>query len=92
LTRSMAIITKSIPVEAYWSVGLIERAYLILQCAYNIISEELKRSGLNKDITLQIAVKAVNDSAGPDGLVPTLLVFRAYPRLSKLDLLALLVT
>lgn len=28
---------------------------------------------------LQMAVKAVNDTAGPDGLVPTLLVFGAYP-------------
>jgi hypothetical protein len=29
-----------------------------------------------------MAVKAVNDSAGPDGLVPTLLVFGAYPRMT----------
>jgi len=27
-----------------------------------------------------MAVKAVNDTVGPDGLVPTLLVFGAYPR------------
>src|SRR6266576_7246944 len=32
-----------------------------------------------------MAVKAVNDTAGPDGLVPTLLVYGAYPRISKLD-------
>ena len=32
-----------------------------------------------------MAVKAVNDTAGPDGLVPTLLVFGAYPRMSELD-------
>jgi hypothetical protein len=31
---------------------------------------------------LQIAVKAVNNTAGPDGLVPTLLVFGAYPQVS----------
>jgi hypothetical protein len=29
-----------------------------------------------------MAVKAVNDTAGPDGLIPTLLVFEAYPRIS----------
>ncbi len=29
-----------------------------------------------------MAIKAVNDIAGPDGLVPTLLVFGAYPRLT----------
>ena len=32
-----------------------------------------------------MAVKAVNDTAGPDGLIPTLLVYRAYLRISKLD-------
>ena len=32
-----------------------------------------------------MAVKAVNNTAGPDGLVPTLLVYRAYLRISKLD-------
>ena len=32
-----------------------------------------------------MAFKAVNDSAGPDGLVPTLLVYGAYPRMSESD-------
>src|SRR6266702_2445825 len=32
-----------------------------------------------------MAVKAVNDTAGLDRLVPTLLVYRAYPRISNLD-------
>lgn len=35
-----------------------------------------------------MAVKAVNDTAGHDGLVPTLLVFGAYPRMSELSPLA----
>ena len=35
--------------------------------------------------TLQMAVKAVNDTAGPDGLVPTLLAYGAYQRMSNLD-------
>jgi hypothetical protein len=30
-----------------------------------------------------MAVKAINDSTGPDGIVLTLLVFGAYPRLTK---------
>ena len=45
---------------------------------YKIILSELK--GASEELTLQMAVKAVNDSAGPDGLVPMLLVFGAYPR------------
>ena len=32
-----------------------------------------------------MAVKAINKTAGPNGLVPTLLVYGAYPRISKLD-------
>ena len=32
-----------------------------------------------------MAVKAINDTASPNGLVPTLLVYRAYPRMSNLD-------
>jgi len=32
-----------------------------------------------------MAVKAVNNTTGPNRLVPTLLVYRAYPRISKLD-------
>ena len=32
-----------------------------------------------------MAFKALNDTAGLDGLVPTLLVFGAYPRMTELD-------
>jgi hypothetical protein len=41
---------------------------------------------------LQIAVKAINNSAGPDNIVPTLLVFSAYPQLTKIDPFSPLVT
>ena len=39
-----------------------------------------------------MAVKAINDSAGPDRIIPTLLVFRVYPRITKIDALLLSVT
>jgi len=32
-----------------------------------------------------MAVKAVNNTVSPDRLVPTLLVYRAYPRISNLN-------
>jgi hypothetical protein len=51
----------------------------VLRRAYQIITEELHGSGTTKELNLQIAIKAVNDTTGPDGLVPTLLVFSAYP-------------
>jgi hypothetical protein len=39
-----------------------------------------------------MAVKAVNNTASPNGLVPTLLVYGAYLRIGKLDPPALSVT
>ena len=38
-----------------------------------------------------MAFKAINNTAGLKGLVPTLLVFRAYPRIVKIDALLPLV-
>jgi len=39
-----------------------------------------------------MAVKAINNSARPDGIIPTLLVFRVYPQITKIDALSLSVT
>ena len=36
-----------------------------------------------------MAVKAINNSAGPDKIIPTLLVFGAYPQMAKMDILSL---
>ena len=64
------------PVEAYNLVGIVERYYSPLRRIYRIITIELP--DISKDMALQIVFKAINDSAGPNGLIPTLLVFRAY--------------
>jgi hypothetical protein len=37
-------------------------------------------------------VKTVNNSAGPDGIMPTLLVFKAYPRMIRDSLLSPFIT
>ena len=70
--------TKSVLVKAHWSIGLVERAHPVLRRAYQIITEELQGSGTTKELNLQMAVKVVNDTAGPNSLVLTLLVFGAY--------------
>ncbi|KHJ30584.1 hypothetical protein EV44_g3904 [Erysiphe necator] len=69
---SLAIRTKCVPVEAAHSIGLVERYHGPLRRAYSIISSELDT--IEKSLKLQMAVKAINDTAGPNGLVPTLLV------------------
>jgi hypothetical protein len=53
---SLGITTKSVPVEAHWSIGMVERAHPELQRAYNIITEELKGEGISKHITLQMGI------------------------------------
>jgi hypothetical protein len=86
LVSSMLIKVKEVFVEAHNSVGLIERYHALLRRAYKIMKEELKDEHINKKMILQMAVKAVNDSAGPDEIVLTLLVFGLYPRMTEMDL------
>ena len=50
---------------------------MLLYHIYKIISSELK--GISEELTLQIAVKAVNDSASLNGLISILLIFSTYP-------------
>ena len=79
----MGIEVKQMPVEAHHSIGKVERYHVPLRRAYDILSTEAPEIG--REERLQSAVKAVNDTAGPDGLIPTLLVYGAYPRLSRED-------
>jgi hypothetical protein len=79
----MGVLTKSVPIEAHNSIGLVKRYHGPLRRIYKIISEQLP--DLHKNAALQMSFKALNDSAGPDGLVPTLLVFGAFLRIAELD-------
>jgi hypothetical protein len=92
LANTMAIATKEVPVEAYNSVRLVEQYHAPLRRAYEIIQDELKDKNTNKEMILQMAVKAVNNTAGPNGIVPILLVFGAYPQLTDMDPLSLSIT
>jgi hypothetical protein len=41
---------------------------------------------IDKDMALQMAFKAINDTARPNGLVLTLLVYNALPRIVEYDI------
>jgi hypothetical protein len=75
--------TKGVPVKAHNSIGIVKRYHSPIQRVYQIIVSKIPE--LNKNIALQMAFKAIYNSAGPDGLVPTLLVFRVYPKMVKSD-------
>jgi hypothetical protein len=65
-----------VPVKAYNLVRIVERYYRPLYHIYYIIITELL--DISKDIALQMAFKAINDSAGLNSLTLTLLAFGAY--------------
>ena len=72
----MVIKVKEVPIKAYNSIKKVERYYMPLYYIYKIISLELK--GISKELTLQIAVKAINNLTNLDRLIPILLVFGTY--------------
>jgi hypothetical protein len=53
-----------------------------LRRAYEIIRDEFQ-NGVNAETALQMTIKTINNSAEPDGIVPILLVFGAYPKMTK---------
>jgi len=73
------------PVEVYNNVGKVERYYAPLYRVYQILKDEL--SNVSNKAILQIAIKAINDSIGPNGIILYLLVFGAYLRILSRDLL-----
>jgi hypothetical protein len=83
LASTVGTKVKIVPVEAHNSVEIVERYHGPVRRAYQIITAEVRDIG--KDIALQMAFKAINDSAGPDGLISTPLVYGAYPRISEFD-------
>ena len=85
LANTIGTKVKIVPIEAHNSVGIVERYHGLVRRTYLIIVAEIK--GISKEIALQIAFKALNDTAGISRIVLTLLVYGALPRLSEYDAL-----
>jgi hypothetical protein len=88
--NTIGICMKAVLVEAHNSIGMVERYYRPLRRSYQIITVEIP--DIDKDIALQIAFKAINNTTGLDGLVLMLLVFSTYLQMVELDAPLLLVT
>lgn len=73
IANILLINTKSIPVEAAQSMPIVKRYHKALRHAYKIIMKKFPES--EKSVALQMALKSINDSVGPDGFVPTLIFF-----------------
>jgi hypothetical protein len=85
----MGIRVKIVQVKAYNSISKVERYYAIVCRAYSIIITEIP--GIFKEMALQMSFKAINDFISLNSLVLTLLVYGAYPYITKNDPLSLLV-
>jgi hypothetical protein len=70
-------------VKAHNFISIIKRYHSLIRRVYQIIVSEIPE--LNKNIALQIAFKAINNSAGLNSFVLMLLVFRAYLKIIKSD-------
>jgi hypothetical protein len=70
-------------VEAHNSLGIGERYHDPLRRVYHKVRKEFPSMSL--ELALRLAVKAMNDTMGPNGLVPSLLVFGMVPRFPIID-------
>lgn len=75
----MYIQTNSITVESSRSISIIKTYHSPFRRAYRIIRQDSPQT--DKCTAFQMAVKAPNDSVGPNGLILTLPVLRALPYL-----------
>jgi hypothetical protein len=58
---------------------------MIAENLVNEINESDNETRINKEIILQMIVKAINDTAEPDELMFTLLIFETYPRMHVMN-------
>jgi hypothetical protein len=66
------------PIECPTTMSHVERYHGPLRLAYTRIRAD--DPSMSQENSLQMAVKCVNDTVGPEGLTPTLLVFGSLPR------------
>ena len=78
LVESSNIKLDTTGIEAHFSLGLGERYHQPLRNTYRKLESIYPLQ--DKSLLLQCAVKGMNDTLGPEGIVPSLLVFGEYPQ------------
>lgn len=72
LAASTGITVNIVPVDSHSSIGIVGRYHGPLRCAYQIIRNEM----------LSVDKNTLLETAGPDRLVPNLLVYGTFPRIT----------
>lgn len=70
-------------ISSHNSMGKIESSHGPLRRIFRILTENYPR--LSDNMRLRLTVKSLKDTAGPKGLVPSLLVFGVIPSLGNTD-------
>ena len=83
LTDLQGILLRLSGVKAHSSLGIGERLHEPLRRIYTKISHH--KPHVDKSYVLKVAVKAMNDTMGENGLVPSRLVFGIIPRFPILN-------
>lgn len=78
--KVISIDVKETPIKVQNSTGKVEKCHGPLRRCFEILKDEINAPD---HVILQIAIKAINDTAGPNELVPTLLIFGAYLRITN---------
>jgi hypothetical protein len=71
---------KLTPIESHNSLTVGERYHNLLHRIYRKVKHD--HPAISESLALSLANKSMNDTTGPEGLVPTQLVFGIVPRLS----------
>lgn len=80
---NMGIIVKNTLIEVHHSIDMMERYHRLLRRVYSIITTKIVT--IKDDLALQMCFKAINDSVGPNELIPALIVFCANSRMTHQD-------
>lgn len=64
-------------IESHNAIGPGERYHMSLRRVFNVLKQE--HPSVNDKHLLRLALKGINDTMGPNGLVPSLLVFGVLP-------------
>ena len=84
LGEKNGVVMKLTGVQHHNGFGLCKRFNCPLRSIYRRIKKECP--GIDDNLALKSAVKAMNDTLGPEGLVPSLLAFEILPRCSPVEL------
>lgn len=76
--EACGVVVQASGIEVHNALGVGERYHAPLRCVFNAIL--LYDRYIDPSLPLRLAVKAINDTMGTNGLVPSLLVYDRLPR------------